>query len=157
MQNELVDSRLNRYPGQSSCGCPLKCVSMKWSTKQTAVDFFLHISLHAAPLVKAPLFSTLTEWIHNPTRKRKFSRCEASLSDVLFYPWCDRVAGAAWENVNTLSCLPWPKLACRHSLRFTLARFVSFNYLPTNRKTWNRVWTHAFCSLGLLQHIGKPS
>lgn len=71
-----------------------------------------------------------------------------------FYLRCYRVAAAAWENVNTLvAYLPSPKLACRHSFRFTLARFVSFNYLPTHRKTWNRVWTYAFLfSWSLVTH-----
>lgn len=119
--------------------------------KQTS--FYIFLSMRA-PWLKLLCLAHWPEWINNPTPKRNNCRCNASVSDVPFYLRCNRVAAAAWENVNTLvAYLPSPKLACRHSFRFTLARFVSFNYLPTHRKTWNRVWTYAFLfSWSLVTH-----
>lgn len=67
-----------KYPGQTSGGYPPKCVSMKWSTKQTTADFSLHVFVHAAPrsffffflFINAPLFQPADSLYESPTKQR---------------------------------------------------------------------------------------
>ena len=109
-----------------------KCVSMKWSTKQTAADFSLHVSVHAAPRLKL-LCSTHWQsvWITNPTRKRVLGEacpkcCPQNKGFTLGVshgrPWKTLTPKAAFLLAAT-------EASKTVSFRFTLARYVSLNYL----------------------------
>lgn len=120
-----------------------KCVSMKWSTKQTGADFSLRVSVHAAPRLKllcSTHWQSVWELLTQPNRATAryklptlpFKRQKKRISRQNALPFAV-VDVSLRQPGKTPKAATLPQLAQHLSVssRFKLARHVSLNCQPS--------------------------